>query len=158
MEAQRSEYKRPHPRLAHGVPLFLEQVIKALRAEQEADFVHHNIAVGSDLVPTATLHGRDLLREGFTIEQVIRDYGDVCQAVTRLAVETGARISAKEFHTFNRCLDDAIVAAVTEYSQRNSQMALARTEAALSTAQQDVRAARLRALHDSLTGLPTGSI
>jgi hypothetical protein len=92
--------------------------------------VHHNIAVGSDVAPTATLHGRGLLRERFTIEQVIRDYGDVCQAVTRLAAETGAPISAEEFHNFNRCLDDAIAAAVAEYSQRNSQTALAKTTAA----------------------------
>jgi hypothetical protein len=92
--------------------------------------VHHNIAVGSDVAPTATLHGRGLLRERFTIEQVIRDYGDVCQAVTRLAAETGAPISGEKFHTSNRCLDDAIAAAVAEYSQRNSQTALAKTTAA----------------------------
>jgi hypothetical protein len=56
-----------------------------------------------DVAPMAALHGRDLLQEGFTIEQVIREYGDVCQAVTSLAVETGVSVSAHEFHTFNRC-------------------------------------------------------
>jgi diguanylate cyclase (GGDEF)-like protein len=102
----------------------------------------------------ARLHGRDLLQEGFTIEQVIRDYGDVCQAVTNLAVETGAPISADEFRTFNRCLDDAIAAAVTEYSLRNGEMALAQVNAALSAAKLDLHRAQLRALHDSLTGIP----
>jgi diguanylate cyclase (GGDEF)-like protein len=108
----------------------------------------------SDVVPMATLHGRDLLQEGFTIEQVIRDYGDVCQAVTQLAAEAGVSITANEFHIFNRCLDDAIAAAVTEYSQQNSQIALTRTETALSAAQLDVREAQWRAMHDTLTGLP----
>ena len=61
------------------------------------------------------LHGRELFREGFTIEQVVRDYGDVCQAVTKFAIETGAPISVDEFRTFNRCLDSAITGAVTEY-------------------------------------------
>jgi signal transduction histidine kinase len=64
---------------------------------------------------TAALHGRDLFADGFTIEQVVRDYGDVCQAVTNLAVETGAPISVDEFRTFNQCLDNAIAGAVTEY-------------------------------------------
>jgi hypothetical protein len=68
-----------------------------------------------EFAPTATMHGGDMLHDGFTIEQVIRDYGNVCQAVTNLAVETGALISAREFRTFNRCLDDAM-AAVAEYS------------------------------------------
>jgi hypothetical protein len=42
----------------------------------------------------AGLHGRDLFHQGFTIEQVVRDYGDVCQAVTKLAIETKVPISA----------------------------------------------------------------
>jgi diguanylate cyclase (GGDEF)-like protein len=156
MAASRAGCKIPRQELLHGVPVFLEQIIDRLRLEQRSEFVRHNIDArpDPDVAPTATLHGGDLLHEGFTIEQVIRDYGDVCQAVTGLAVETGASISAQEFHTFNRCLDDAIAAAVTEYSQQNSQIALAKAKAAVSAAQHEARAARLRALHDSLTGLP----
>ena len=159
--ASRSQPKLPLPERVHGIPVFLDQIIKTLRTEQRCDYVPQPIASGatddgldSDVVPMATLHGRDLLQEGFTVEQVIRDYGDVCQAVTNLAVEAGVSISASEFHTFNRCLDDAIAAAVTEYSQQNSQIALTRTETALWAAQLNVRDAQLRAMHDSLTGLP----
>jgi signal transduction histidine kinase len=57
---------------------------------------------------------------GFTLEQVVRDYGDVCQAVTKLAFETGAPIGVDEFRTFNRCLDNAIAGAVTEYAKHSS--------------------------------------
>jgi signal transduction histidine kinase len=64
------------------------------------------------------MHGADLLRGGFTIEQVVRDYGDVCQAVTNLAFETGTAISIDEFRTFNRCLDNAIAGAVTEFARQ----------------------------------------
>jgi hypothetical protein len=71
--------------------------------------------MASDVGTTAALHGGDLFREGYTIEQVVRDYGDVCQAVTKLAIETKAPISVDEFRTFNRCLDNAIAGAVTEY-------------------------------------------
>jgi hypothetical protein len=41
--------------------------------------------------------------------------GDVCQAITELAVELNAPISTDDFRTLNRCLDDAIAGAVTEY-------------------------------------------
>ena len=68
----------------------------------------------------AALHGRDLLERGFTLEQVVRDYGDVCQAVTSLAYETGTTIAVDEFRTFNQCLDNAIAGAVTEYAFRQT--------------------------------------
>ena len=68
----------------------------------------------------AALHGRDLLERGFTLEQVVRDYGDVCQAVTHLAYEKGATIEVSEFRTFNQCLDNAIAGAVTEYADRQA--------------------------------------
>ena len=44
-------------------------------------------------------------------------YGDVCQSVTELAVELAAPISADDFRTLNRCLDDAIAGAVTEHAR-----------------------------------------
>ena len=139
----------------------MDQVIKTLRTGQLADLAPVPVSSsepGAMLSPEvgrmATLHGRDLLQEGFTIEQVIRDYGDVCQAVTHLAAEAGASITAVEFHTFNRCLDDAIVAAVTEYSQQHSQQSATRSEVALSAARDGLHQAELRAMHDALTGLP----
>jgi len=55
---------------------------------------------------------------GFTVAQVVRGYGDVCQAVTELADEMAAPITVDEFHRFNRCLDDATAEAVTEYTRQ----------------------------------------
>jgi hypothetical protein len=50
----------------------------------------------------------------------VHDYGDVCQSITQLAIERNAAFSAADFCMLNRCLDDAIAGAVTEYSlQRN---------------------------------------
>jgi signal transduction histidine kinase len=96
----------------NGIPRFLHQLSETLRLEKsETPF-----APGA-MDSTATRHGRELLGMGFTVSQVIHDYGDVCQAVTELAVERDATISAGEFHTLNRCLDDAIAAAVTEYGR-----------------------------------------
>jgi hypothetical protein len=62
-------------------------------------------------------HGHDLLVQGFTVSQVVHDYGDVCQSVTDLAMETNAPIATEDFRTLNRCLDDAIAGAVTEHAR-----------------------------------------
>jgi signal transduction histidine kinase len=73
------------------------------------------------MADSAIAHGQRLLSLGFTIAQVVRDYGSLCLAVTELADETNAPITAAEFHIFNECLDDAIAQAVTEYSRRREQ-------------------------------------
>jgi signal transduction histidine kinase len=120
----RSDPKATDEELAHGIPMFLDQLIETLVLEQEPGLEDGPVADGNgredsslELGATAALHGRDLFRAGFTIEQVVRDYGDVCQAVTNLAFETGAPISVDEFRTFNRCLDNAIAGAVTEFAK-----------------------------------------
>jgi hypothetical protein len=103
----------------HGVPLFLQQLVKTLQAEQRTD-----VRDGADAEPTpartdigraAALHGAELLRRGFSVDQVVRDYGDVCQSITTLAVEQNESITSDEFRTLNRCLDNAIADAVTSY-------------------------------------------
>ena len=57
-------------------------------------------------------------RLGFTVGQVIQGYGDVCQVVTELAIELQVPITADEFRIFNKCLDDAVCHAVTEYGRQ----------------------------------------
>ena len=54
---------------------------------------------------------------GFNISQVVHDYGDICQAITEVAVEQNVPITTEEFHTLNRCLDTAIAEAVTEHAR-----------------------------------------
>ena len=72
--------------------------------------------------PSATLHGSELLRQGFTVDEVVHNYGDLCQAITGLAFETKAPINVDEFRTLNRCLDDAIAGAVTEFSHQQESL------------------------------------
>ena len=98
--------------LDHGVPVFLNQLREALRLGQTTN---------AEISRTAIKHGHDLLLQGFTVSQVVHDYGDVCQAITELAVELDAPISAEDFRTLNRCLDDAIAGAVTEYGRGRTQ-------------------------------------
>jgi signal transduction histidine kinase len=99
--------------LAEGIPIFLDQLVAALRAERVSDLVDHR-----DITKSAGRHGHDLLRRGVTIAQVVHVYGDVCQAITELALNADASISSEEFRTLNLCLDDAIAQAVTEYARQ----------------------------------------
>jgi hypothetical protein len=70
----------------------------------------------SEVGAAAAQHGRELLQHGFTVDQVVHDYGYLCQAITDLAFELDAPTEIDEFRTLNRCLDNAIAGAVTEYS------------------------------------------
>lgn len=111
--------QRPAPRpsdieLTNGIPVFLDQLVDALRIARSSDVVDHQAIRDS-----AGSNGRDLLGMGLTIAQVVHDYGDVCQVITELATDAGARIPAAEFRTMNLCIDDAIAEAVTEYARHN---------------------------------------
>lgn len=104
--------------LDNGVPLFLKQLVAALRHEHENPApAHEHIGtpVALESTRTAALHGRELLALGYTVAQVVHGYGDICQAVTELAAERDAPITVDEFHTFNRLLDNAIADAVASY-------------------------------------------
>ena len=105
---------RAEPECDHGVPVFLDQLMDALRLGSTSNL---------DIGRSAAHHGHDLLRKGFTVSQVVHDYGDVCQSITELAMEANASISAADFQTLNRCLDDAIAGAVTEYGRERDQAA-----------------------------------
>lgn len=70
----------------------------------------------SEVGTNAAQHGRELLNLGLSVDQVVHDYGDLCQAITDLAFERDAPFETDEFRTLNRCLDNAIADAVTEFS------------------------------------------
>lgn len=107
--------------LEHGVPLFIQQLIDALETRPSA--------TGSDVSPealtsfpaaigrSAGLHGAQLLRRGFTIDLVVHSYGDVCQAITEMAIELNCTIDPDDFRILNGCLDNAIAGAVTAFAQ-----------------------------------------
>lgn len=122
----------PRRQLESGVAPFLDQLIKTLRVEQTPDPMRSRKVsgpaggqlAGSEIGGAATEHGRALLRHGYTVEDVVHDYGDLCQAITDLACERKAHISTDEFRTVNRCLDNAMAVAVTEFAyQRDFQLA-----------------------------------
>jgi signal transduction histidine kinase len=98
--------------LADGVPLFLAQLSETLRRQTTtAPFPQE------EMRDAATRHARALLARGFTVAQVVHDYGDIGQVITELAVEQNAPIQSEEFQVLNQCLDAAIAEAVTEHAR-----------------------------------------
>ncbi len=127
---ERQEPGASEPEPEYGIPLFLDQLIEMLKADDapkspmESKNAIDNRAGDSEIGLSSTLHGRELLERGYTVEQVVRDYGDLCQEITGLFLERDANIEVAEFRTLNRCLDDAIAGAVTEFAhQRDLLMA-----------------------------------
>jgi hypothetical protein len=129
--AKRSEPTETPAAIDHGVPLFLQQLVETLRDEQNTQIR----VVDTEPTPAPTaigraaaLHGAELLRRGFSVDQVVHDYGDVCQSVTSLAGEQDVSISTNEFRTLNRCLDNAIADAVASFGSAHQTSIDAQTE------------------------------
>lgn len=131
LAAARGPPRLPRDEMRYGVPMFLNQVIDALRSElapgltddkSEAASGRTEKPQATQLSKTATEHGRELFEGGYTFDQVVHTYG-VCQAVTELANDRDAQIAAREFKILNHCLDDAIAAAVTELARRRYHLA-----------------------------------
>lgn len=116
--------------LKDGIPLFLDQLIRTLEIEQTSTPLDSRRVSGpsggttalSEVSISAAQHGKDLLDLGLTVDQVVHDYGDLCQAITDLAVERDAPFQVDEFRTLNRCLDNAISDAVTEFGYQRDIM------------------------------------
>jgi hypothetical protein len=104
-----------------GVPDFLTQLGEALRGRRESPVAEESLGspaakhAAQEGNRTAAHHGKQMHEEGYTVDQVVHDFGDVCQAITELAKERGASVTVEEFRILNRMLDNAIADAVSSY-------------------------------------------
>jgi signal transduction histidine kinase len=128
--AKRHAHRATERELEYGIPVFLTQLTEILREESIGSNAENfsgpsktaepRIAIG--IGKTASIHGNELLLRGFTVDQVVHDYGDLCQAVTELAIEGNVLITNNEFQTLNRCLDNAIADAVSEFARERDRV------------------------------------
>lgn len=131
--------------LSEGIPLFLAQLQRTLEAEerhQPVESLRISGAAGGDALSvsemgfSAAVHGKQLLALGVSVEQVVHAYGDLCQAITDLAVQTNAPFAVREFRTLNRCLDNAIANAVSAFCGQRDVSLAAQHEARVSEQQE----------------------
>lgn len=137
--AQRAVAGSRQRELEFGITVFLDQLIRTLQIEQSSTPMRSRKVSGpsgggqptlSEMSAAAAAHGRELLKHGYTAEELVHDYGDLCQAITDLAVDKELPITVDEFRTLNRCLDNAIATAVTEFGYlRDSDVAEKQAEA-----------------------------
>lgn len=150
--------------LGHGIPLFLDQLAAMLPGGTKDDGGNRTPRAApqfpeSQIEDGAKRHGQELLRHDFTIDQVVHDYGDLCQAVTQLADEQGVAITVHEFGMLNIRLDNAIAGAVTEFSRNASA-----NEAALAASAEGLRGIthEMRNLHSTtivaITAIERGTV
>jgi signal transduction histidine kinase len=117
--------------LDNGVPIFLEQLIHMLKLEKLSRPVpfgapsratHQITDLHAESDSSSAQHGQDLLDLGYTVDQVIHDYGDLCQAASELAIDCNVSFAVAEFKTLNLCLDNAVAAAVLAYNRERDLM------------------------------------
>ena len=109
--------------LDHGVPLVLEQLVWALRCEEERPTAQRDrdrrpfskTPAAVEVSRTAALHGQELLVHGYTAGQVVQDYADIGEAIAELAEEQRASVSIDDAYTLSRFLDSAIADAVASF-------------------------------------------
>jgi hypothetical protein len=118
--------------LDHGVPLVLEQLVWALRCEEESpaskrganQTPSRSTPATVEVSRTAALHGQELREQGYTAGQVVQDYADISSAIAELATERNAPVSVDELESLNRFLDSAIADAVAAYGGLTKSRAL----------------------------------
>ena len=123
--ARRPKRAATAEQLKNGIPMYIDQLTRTLQGEQsneDATCLRISGPSGGDtsnlseMGLTAAAHGKALLHLGYSVDQVVHDYGDLCQAITDLAFERDAPFSIDEYRTLNRCLDNAIADAASEFS------------------------------------------
>lgn len=107
-----------HPSVAgleDGIPIFLDRLIDFL----PLGIVHTRAPPASaQIASNDAILARDLLRRGFTLDQVVHGYGELCLSIVELALTRDAPITVEEFGALMTRLDNAIAASVTEHAER----------------------------------------
>jgi signal transduction histidine kinase len=105
--------------LVDHLPLFLREVIAALRSDAGLS----SATLPPDESPTASDHGEQRLRLGFSLDSVVREYGALSDAIIETARAAGSDISFRELRVISTSTIHGIASAVVEYSrQRDAEL------------------------------------
>lgn len=105
---------RTDEELLAGLPTFVDELLAALRDPERAP--PEPIELGSEEAKAAaSKHGAARKAAGFTLEDVVHDYGLVCDVIGALAVEARTPLDAREVQVMNRLVDGCIAVALTQF-------------------------------------------
>ena len=105
----------------------------------------------------AGTYGKQLQQQGYTLSHVVHAYGEMCQAITEIAIEKKAAITTEDFRALNRCLDTAIAGAVTEFHAERAEDLSNRETQHLGFLAHELRNA-LAIVNTSLNLIKSGSV
>jgi len=107
--------------LEQGLPIFYDELIEVLRRTAVATQAHsyNKSFMSTNRIKegNAAEHGKESLRLGYSISQVVHSYGSVCQSITEFVQTKEYKVTSREFHDLNLSLDCAIAEAVTEFEK-----------------------------------------
>ncbi len=104
--------------MERGLPLFYDELIEVLRADADEFAQVRDNTIENVHRNSAERRGKESLRLGYSISQVVHGYGALCQAITQYIEEDSSQTaSPREFNRLNFCLDIAIAEAVTEFNR-----------------------------------------
>ena len=107
--------RRGFAELEDGIPLFLDRLIDLLPlGSAQRPSRPPNLQAES----REAILGPDLLPNGFTLDQVVHGYGELCLSIVELALARGAPITVEEFGALMTRLDHAIAASVNQHADR----------------------------------------
>lgn len=104
--------------MERGLSVFYDELIEVLRTDTDKSGEANNNSIESLHRAAAERRGKESLKLGYSISQVVHGYGAICQAITEYIQENSSEVaSPREFNRLNFCLDIAIAEAVTEFNR-----------------------------------------
>jgi signal transduction histidine kinase len=103
----------PQFELLDHLPEFLEEIIAALREDAGAP-----PGPRPEVRSTASGHGEQRLRLGFSLDSVVREYGTMRDAIIATARAADAEVTFREMQIVFDCSIEGIARAVSQYSQQ----------------------------------------
>jgi signal transduction histidine kinase len=109
----------PAPEIINSLPRFLDELLIALRRARtgapDSPVLEHS--------DTASEHGLQRFRSGFSIQAVVREYGLFRECIIDLLKEANACISLTEYEVMSHALSTGVADAVSRFSQeRDNQL------------------------------------
>jgi signal transduction histidine kinase len=105
--------------LLDHLPVFLREVVAALRDDDDAEEIRST----GDETKTASTHGGQRLRLGFSLDAVVREYGAMRNAIIATGRDAGVQITFREAQIVFDSTIDGIATAVSEYArQRDAEL------------------------------------
>ena len=121
------------PVLNDHIPLFLDELVAALRADSRQTIPEALVEAS----PPA--HGLQRLQEAFDIQEVVAEYNILRGCIHDLAEKNGLGLLGESFHVLNRVFDQAIGLALQTYATQQALEVQKRREEYLAFVAHDLR-------------------